>query len=395
MTITATSVDLSWAAPVGGGPATAYDVLYRVSEPGPYTICGNTAATSYTVNGLAPSTTYDFAVYARNSAGPGPLSGVVTAATLGAVPNAPGSFAAAAGSPAYNAVNLTWTAPGTDSTHGTAASYTVSYRLNDSGAWTVAQSGIVGLSATITGLQHAALYGFKVDAVNSAGTNVAGATTTRTTDYAPPNVPTISSVAPVPDGTTSKLAVTWSAPVTDSTHDAATGYDLQYSVSGVGSWTAVTGGTSPATITGLSAGTSYDVQVRAKNGSSSSPSAWSGSTTAGTYSTGLTFGTLAPTSPVSHSGSWTGGGLNFVAGTTPPAGSVGWFAYSTTPAPVPTTGLYGPISGGTGGGGYGSSGFGYYLSPPATAGTWYVFAILKNSAGMVIGALVSSAITVT
>jgi hypothetical protein len=394
MTITSTSIGLSWTAPSGGGAVTGYTVLGRVTGSGNFSIlAGGVSGTSYTASGLVPTTSYDFAVYACNSAGPGPLSGVVTAETLGAVPNAPGSFTTVAGSPAYSAAGLSWTAPATDSTHGTAASYTVSYSANNTGTWTVSQSGVTGLSATVSGLSHDTLYGFKVDAANSQGANVAGATATLTTDYAPPNVPAITAVAPTIDGTTTKLAVTWTASATDGTHDAATGYDLQWSIHGTNSWTLVSNVSTGAIITDLTAGTSYDVQVRAKNGSTTSPSAWSAGTTASTYTLSIVFGSLPPTTPVSHTGSWSGGGLNFLVGSTPPAGAAGWWGYSTTASPVPTTGMNGPFSAGTGGSGGDS--FGFYLNPPSTAGTWYVFAIVKNSGGTVIGSLVSGAITVT
>lgn len=394
MTITSTSIGLSWTAPSGGGAVTGYTVLGRVTGSGNFAIlAGGVSGTSYTVSGLVPTTSYDFEVFAGNSAGPGALSGVVTAQTLGAVPNAPASFAAAAGSPAYGSAALSWVAPSTDSTHGSAASYTVSYRVNNTGGWTVSQTGIAGLSATVSGLTHNTLYGFAVDAVNSAGTNVAGATATLTTDYAAPNVPSITAVAPTIDGTNTKLAVTWTAPATDGTHDAATGYDLQWSVHAANSWTLVSSVSSGAIITGLTAATSYDVQVRAKNGSTTSPSAWSASTTASTYTLSIVFGSLPPTTPVSHTGAWSGGGLNFVVGSTPPGGAAGWWGYATIASPVPTTGLNGPFSAGTGGSGGNS--FGFYLNPPSAAGTWYVFAIVKNSVGTVIGSLVSGAITVT
>ena len=394
---TGSTAVLSWSAATAGGLAANYIVQVSPSGEGIWSTAGTvpSAATGYVVTGLASITAYDFQVLASNAAGVGSASAIATGTTIANAPNAPTSLAASAGSPAYSAVALSWTASATDGTHDAAGSYTVSYRLNNTGSWTVAHSGVTGTGATVSGLSHDSLYGFAVDAVNSGGTDASPATTTLTTDYAPPNAPSGVAVAPVPDGTTSKLSVTWTASAIDGTHDAATGYNLRYSVHSAGSWTTVSSVSSGAAITGLSAGTSYDVEVEGTNGSTTSPSSWSAATTASTYSLAVTFGNLAPTTPVSHSGSWPSGGLNLVSGTTPPGGTVGYFAYSASTAPVPTSGLIGPVSGGTGGGSYGADGFGEYLSPPATAGTWYVFGILQNGSGTTIGALVSSAITVT
>jgi hypothetical protein len=214
---------------------------------------------------------------------------------------------------------------------------------------------------------------------------------------AAPNAPAIGSVAPVGDGTTTKLAVTWAASAVDSAHGAASGYNLQYSVHAANSWTLVTGVASGVVLTGLTAATSYDVQVQGTNASPSSPGAWSASTTASTYTLAVAFGTWAPTGPVVHGGTWpgTGGGLMVFSSTAPPAGANGYFAYAPTAAPVPTSGLLGPVAAGTAGGTYGADGFGEYLSAPATAGTWYIFGIIQTSGGVTIGALVSAAITVT
>jgi hypothetical protein len=111
------------------------------------------------------------------------------------------------------------------------------------------------------------------------------------------------------------------------------------------------------------------------------------------YSLALTFGTLdsanwPPNTPVSHTGSWTNGGLNFHANAAPPSGATGWLGYSASNTVPPTTGL---ISAGL----FNAADFGAYCAPPASAGTWYVWALVYSSGGNVIGAQVSGAITVT
>jgi cellulose 1,4-beta-cellobiosidase len=409
MTITATSIGLSWSAPVSGGSIAAYTVLSRITGSGqPFTtLADGLTATSYSATGLAPTTSYDFAVYARNTAGPGVLSGIVTQSTLGAVPQAATAINATAGAPTYSSANVTWTAPAVGGVYGPATGYHTYYsahQIGDVGRVWISNGDTTATSIAFTGLSHNSAYDFLIVPFNTAGACPTNNTYSNfVTDYAPPNAPNITSVAPVGDGTTSKLAATWSAPATDGTHDAATGYNLRYSVHSAGSWTTVTGVTSGAVITGLTAGTSYDVEVQATNGSTTSPGAWSSITTASTYSTALAFGnggqvggSLPPYSPVSRSGGWSGGGLNFIASSplTHPSGQTGWIVYDTQGITPPSTGN----GNGTSMIAIGTSEYAQYLSPPPSNGTWYVWALLTTSAtagsGTVTAALVSSAITV-
>ena len=107
-----------------------------------------------------------------------------------------------------------------------------------------------------------------------------------------PNTPSITSVAPPPDGTNAKLTVTWTAPATDGTHGAATGYNLRLARQVPAAWTTVSGVTSPYAIAGLTGATAIDVEVQA-TGAAASTSAWSA------VATGTTWGaTVVP-------GSWT------------------------------------------------------------------------------------------
>ena len=303
MTVTATSIDLTWSAPAGGGAVVAYDILMRETGVEAFAIVASVNDTSFAVEGLVPSTSYDFAVYARNQAGPGGLSGIVTQETLGAVPNAVRNLAGAAGSPAYSAVDLTWDAPATNPTHGTASYYKVYRRLYTGmdDPWTLVDANVLSTGKTVTGLSHHTAHDFLVVPYNDAGGAEANESVPNfVTDYAAPNVPTGLVAAPVDDGTVSKLAVTWTASATDGTHDAATGYDVRHSPAGAGTWTTLVGVGSGAVITGLSAGTSYDVQVRATNGSTTSPSAWSSSATVSTWTNVITVANPPPATPITN-----------------------------------------------------------------------------------------------
>ena len=83
-------------------------------------------------------------------------------------------------------------------------------------------------------------------------------------------------------GSGSDLDASWAAPAVDSTHGAATSFNLQSSPSGVYAWTMVANVTSPHVLSGLPAGTAIDVQVQSANASGTSP--WSATTTLTTAS---------------------------------------------------------------------------------------------------------------
>ena len=90
-----------------------------------------------------------------------------------------------------------------------------------------------------------------------------------------PDPPTLAAVT----GSSTSLTATWTAPGLND-GPAITGYDVGYKVSTASSWTSFThtGTGVTATITGLTASTSYQVRVRAKNGETDSD--WSDASTA-------------------------------------------------------------------------------------------------------------------
>ena len=90
---------------------------------------------------------------------------------------------------------------------------------------------------------------------------------------APPNAPTGLTVTGIGQG----LSVSWTAPTGD-----VTGYDVEYKVSTASAWSAAghTGTDASATISGLTAGTSYDVRVRAVNSAGNGEWVTSASSTA-------------------------------------------------------------------------------------------------------------------
>ena len=245
---------------------------------------------------------------------------------------------------------------------------------------------------TLSGLAAGAAIDVQLQSSNSAGPSAWSATSTLTTATAgpySPNAPVIASVAPPPDGTTTKLTANWSAPAADSTHGVATAYSLRYSPTGAGTWTTVTAVTSPYTLTGLTGAGAIDVEVQGSN-AAPSPGAWS------TITTGTPWGTtVAP-------GSWTAAasqvhntsvapntGVQMTATPAPTAVTGAAFAWSTSNSTIPTTGLIAAASDGQ------SHGWAQYFNAPATAGTFYLWSLAQGAGATTIGALVTSAITVS
>ena len=286
-------------------------------------------------------------------------------------------------------LTVIWTAPEVDSAHGAAAGFNLRSSPTGANTWTTVPN--VTSPYDLSGLAAGAAIDVQIQSANTAGTSPWSAASTLTTaaSSSAPNSPSITSVAPPPDGTNTKLTVTWTAPATDSTHGAATGYNLRYGPSGAGSWTTVSGVASPYAITGLEGATAIDIEVQA-TGAAASTSAWSA------VATGTTWGaTVVP-------GGWTAAsaqvhgtpvapntGVNMTATAAPTAVTGAAFAWSASPSSLPTTGL---IAAGPDGQ---TDGWGQWFSAPATAGTYYLWLLAQGAGGAAIGALVTPAITVS
>lgn len=80
--ITANAIALTWSVPGTGGAVTSYTVQFRPSGTGNWsTASSSVIGTQYSVDGLVPSTTYEFQVSAGNAAGLGAASSIATATT--------------------------------------------------------------------------------------------------------------------------------------------------------------------------------------------------------------------------------------------------------------------------------------------------------------------------
>lgn len=156
------SVTLSWTAAPG---AYGYQVLQALSATGPYTphVVTSSSATTATVTGLAPNTTYYFQVRAIDSGGNLSLPSNTVDATPGST-LAPPAGLTVLGTTRTTAV-LTWSAsPG-------AAWYVVYQALTPAGAFTISSASMASLtSASVTGLTPNTTYYFQVRGFAQAGT---------------------------------------------------------------------------------------------------------------------------------------------------------------------------------------------------------------------------------
>jgi hypothetical protein len=303
------------------------------------------------------------------------------------IPNAPSPPSLAQGSGSDLAV--TWAAPAVDSAHSAATWFNLRFSRSGANTWTAASN--VTTPYELAGLTAGAAYDVQIQGVDDAGVGAWSASGTLTTasGVAAPNAPSISSAAPPPDGTTTKLTIAWTVPTVDGTHSAATGYKLRHSPSGTGTWTTVSGVSSPYSITGLSGAAAIDVEVQAID-ASANVSAWSSIATGTTWGASVVPGNLTVAAAQVHGTNVVpSGGANITATPAPTAVAGAVLAWSASSSVTPTTNLITTASDGQ------TNGWGQYISAPATAGTYYLWMLAQNAGGATIGALVSSAITVS
>ncbi len=268
------TIAVSWDA-LDGHNVTDYHLRHAEEGSGSWTdITEGIDGTSSTIAGLTNGTGYEVQVRAVNANGEGDWSPSATARPLATLPAAPAAPTLEAGN---EQLTVTWTAP-TDTGGSAISSYHLRHREDGKGSWTELTSGITSTNHVITGLTSGTSYEVQVRAVNASGESGAwseSATATPTASSTVPDAPT----TPTLEAGNASLTVTWTAPDDDGGSEI-TGYELQYSSDGGTTWTLIEAseitGTSH-TITDLTNGTRYHVQVRAVN--AVGDGAWSNSAT--------------------------------------------------------------------------------------------------------------------
>ena len=283
------SLDVGWTAPgLNGGPdLTGYELRYRTGGGAWSDLPHTGTGTSASVTGLAAGTSYDVQVRALNGETPSGWSSSGTGSTGAAVVNNAPVFTDGASTTRSVAEN---TAAGMDVGAAVAATDadsgdTLTYALGGTDAASfdiVSTSGQIRTkSGVVYDHETKSSHAVTVSVADGEGGSDSIAVTVNVTDVnEQPDAPAAPSVSATA-GASDSLDVGWTAPGLNG-GPALTGYELRYRTGG-GAWSSWphTGTGTSATVTGLAAGTSYDVQVRALNGET--PSGWSSS---GTGSTG-------------------------------------------------------------------------------------------------------------
>ncbi len=257
-TITAT-----WTAPTDTGDSviTHYELQHRevgTSAWEPVIATADADTLTLLIPNLTKGAEYEVQVYAVNTDGNGNPTEIKKITIPATVPSAPNAPTLTGGN---TELVVAWTVPNNGGSPIT--SYKVQYSSDGGTNWTPAPGNpISATSYTIPSLMNGTTYDVQVRAVNTVGDGGWSVSATLTLPTKP-----AALTAPTLAGGNARLVVEWTAP--DDGGSAITEYKVQYSSDGESTWTAVTdtihGTTTSSTITGLTNGTSYVVQVRAAN----------------------------------------------------------------------------------------------------------------------------------
>ena len=272
------SLDVSWSEPGNTGPPiTDYNIQYR--ELGgsdddwivwPHGTEADSTKRTTKITGLDPRTTYEVEVQATNAEGTSAWSsagrGTTNASNLRPSFDNPASLVTLsvnentrAGHPVGSPVSAT-------DNDGNRVTYTLAGPGADS--FTIVSSS--GQMRTRAALDHEERSSYSVTVKVNDGQRKDNSVAAKSVTIEVANVDEIPSVPAAPavsgiPGSTSSVRVTWAEPA--NTGPAITDYDVHYGVAGTGgfiNWKHLGVDTSTI-ITGLTAGTRYEVQVRAWN----------------------------------------------------------------------------------------------------------------------------------
>jgi alpha-tubulin suppressor-like RCC1 family protein len=241
------SVAVRFTAPgTGGASITAYE--YSLDGGGTWVRRTSSAtSTSFTVSGLTNGRVYRVAVRAVNARGAGGGSVVVEVAPR-TVPGVPTGVVV---TPADRQLTVVWVAPVSDG-----GSPLTGFEVSTDGgrSWTSVGAGV--RSQVVTGLVNGRSYAVRVRAVNAAGV---GSSTS-----------SVTGVPAVVPGAPTRVTVTpgrrsLSVRVTAGSNGGSSITAYEFSVDGGVSWVRRSSSATSFTISGLTAGVTYQVSVRAVN----------------------------------------------------------------------------------------------------------------------------------
>ena len=243
--ITNTGATLGWTAVSG---AVSYDVDYKLTTTSTWTNAATaTSATSVAISGLTQGTVYDWRVRTNCASGSSAYTAAQFTTTAPFVCNAPSGLTATGIT--TSSATVGWTAV------SGAVNYDVDYKLTSTSTWTNAATATTSTSVTISGMTQGTVYDWQVRTNCSSGTSGYSAAQFTTTVPVVCNAPVSVATSSI---TNNSATISWTAV------SGAVSYAVDYKASASLTWISVATATTSlsASLTGLTASTSYDWQVR-------------------------------------------------------------------------------------------------------------------------------------
>lgn len=245
----------------GGDGGSAITRIEYSLDGGSWVDSGSLSST-FTVGGLINGEEYEVRVRAVNALGAGDEAGPVRG-TPQTLPGAPLSLSAVAGD---GSATVSWSAPASDGGSPVVGYVATLYDQSAAGIAVASCSTSGQTTCVVGGLDNGTTLYAAAVAITSAGT---GPSTTPRLAVRPVGVPTVAITSLTPAASSIQVDVS-----TDDGGAPLSGY--QYRLDG-GSWVSAETTAEPFTISGLTTGQSYDVEVRAVNsvgvGPASAPAA--------------------------------------------------------------------------------------------------------------------------
>lgn len=241
--ITTSGATLNWTAVSG---ATSYNVQYRLTGTTTWTTV-STPNTSYTLSGLASSSTYQYQIQANCNGTLGTYSAISTFTTNAETPTCGIPTGLNATNVSSTGATLNWNAV------SGATTYNVQYRLQGTTTWTTVPT--LGTSYVLTGLSASSTYEFQVQANCNGTPSAYSAIATFTTSGG-------GSGCGTPSGLSATGITQNSATLSWNFVSGANSYNLQYRQAGTTTWTTINTFSNTYLLTGLNAATTYEFQVQ-------------------------------------------------------------------------------------------------------------------------------------
>ncbi|MEO0313207.1 MAG: hypothetical protein RL140_437 [Actinomycetota bacterium] len=259
--ITAKTAHLDFLSPIDEGGSPVTELKVEVSRDGLRWVQlnrSNSKSTSYNVSGLAPKTTYQVRIQAKNSIG---FSEYLTNSftTLSTTPSAPQNVTVT--EVGYVKASLVWQNPSTNGGFSI-SDYQIQYSTGGSVWKTISHSKLTSRKFTVEGLKPGVSYSFRLAAVNSKGIG----------DYSESlNLTTLARVQGAPkslavSNSSNSIQIKWvDAKLSEAT--PTLDYIIEYSTDGA-TWQTVSKPVSASTkltISGLLSKTFYFFKITAVN----------------------------------------------------------------------------------------------------------------------------------